>query len=115
MIRIRGRSAVYGEVWYDEELPRDPGVDIVLYRQRETPIGDARTAPFLTLARAGGESSVPRTYLRSTIPSFGLKVTWVTAAPSLTAGSWDPARRRSPGSTLTVLSTIVGLTSTTPF
>ena len=49
MIRIRGRSAVYGEVWYDEELPRDPGVDIVLYRQRETPIADARTTPFLTM------------------------------------------------------------------
>jgi len=36
-------------------------------------------------------------------------------APSLTAGSWDPARRRKSGSTLTVLFTIVGLTSTTPF
>ena len=22
MIRINGRGAVYGEVWYDEELPR---------------------------------------------------------------------------------------------
>src|SRR5882724_6404597 len=49
MIRIKGRSAVYGEIWYDEELPRDPGVDIVLYRQRETPIADARTTPFLTM------------------------------------------------------------------
>jgi len=49
MIRIRGRTAVYGEVWYDEELPRDPGVDIVVYRQRETPIADARTTPFLTM------------------------------------------------------------------
>src|SRR6266853_181116 len=49
MIRIKGRSAVYGEIWYDEELPRDPGVDIVLYRQRETPIADARTTPILTM------------------------------------------------------------------
>src|SRR5258708_12327742 len=49
MSGIRGRSAGYGEVWYDEELPRDPGVDIVLYRQRETPIADARTTPFLTM------------------------------------------------------------------
>src|SRR6267143_832140 len=49
MIRVTGRTAVYGEVWYDEELPRDPGVDIVLYRQRETPIADARTTPFLTM------------------------------------------------------------------
>jgi hypothetical protein len=49
VIRVRGRTAVYGEVWYEEELPRDPGVDIVLYRQRETPIADARTTPFLTM------------------------------------------------------------------
>ena len=49
MIRIKGRTTVYGEVWYDEELPRDPGVDIVVYRQRETPIADARTTPFLTM------------------------------------------------------------------
>jgi len=48
MICLKGRAAVYGEVWYEEELPRDPGVDIVLYRQRETPIDDARTTPFLT-------------------------------------------------------------------
>ena len=39
MIRINGRGAVYGEVWYDEETPSDSGVDIVLYRQREASIG----------------------------------------------------------------------------
>src|SRR5438046_7856845 len=49
MIRLKGRPVVYGEVWYDEELPLNPGVDIVLYRQRETPIADARTTPFLTM------------------------------------------------------------------
>jgi len=49
MICINGRGAVYGEVWYDEEPPRDCGVDIVLYRQREAPIADAQTAPFLSL------------------------------------------------------------------
>src|SRR6266513_2607348 len=49
MIRIEGRAAVYGEVWYEEELPRDSEVDIVLYRQRENPIADARTTPFLTM------------------------------------------------------------------
>src|ERR1700704_3002708 len=49
MIRIDGRAAVYGEVWYDEEPPGDSGVDIVLYRQREAPIADARTTPFLTM------------------------------------------------------------------
>lgn len=49
MIRIQGRGAVYGEVWYDEEPPLGSGVDIVVYRQRETPVADARTTPFLTM------------------------------------------------------------------
>src|SRR6266513_479670 len=49
MIRIQGHTAVYGEVWYEEELPRDSGVDIVLYRQRETPSADARTTTFLSM------------------------------------------------------------------
>ena len=49
MIRINARGAVYGEVWYDEEAPADSGVDIVLHLQRETPIANARTTPFLSL------------------------------------------------------------------
>src|SRR5882762_5920916 len=49
MIRINGRGAVYGEIWYDEDLPRDSGVDIVLYRQREAPIANAQTTPFPSL------------------------------------------------------------------
>jgi hypothetical protein len=49
MIQFKGRGVVYGELWYDEELPRDPGVDIVLYRQREAPIADARATPFLSM------------------------------------------------------------------
>src|SRR5712691_2621025 len=49
MIRINGRGAVYGEVWYDEELPGNSGVDIVLHRQRAAPIANARVAPFLSL------------------------------------------------------------------
>src|SRR5438445_8584949 len=49
MIRINGRGAVYGEVWYDEEPPCDSAVDIVLCRQRAAPIADARYPPFLSL------------------------------------------------------------------
>jgi hypothetical protein len=39
IIPINVRGVVYGELWYDEEPPGDSGVDIVLYRQREAPIG----------------------------------------------------------------------------
>jgi lipid II:glycine glycyltransferase (peptidoglycan interpeptide bridge formation enzyme) len=49
MILIDGRAAVYGEVWYDEEPPRDCGVDIVVYRQRQAPIANSRSTPFLSL------------------------------------------------------------------
>jgi len=49
MIRIAGRGAVYGEVWYDEEPQRDCGVDIVLYRQREAPVAGAKVVPFLSM------------------------------------------------------------------
>lgn len=49
MIRINGRGAVYGEVWYDEAPPGDPGVDILLYLRRAAPIPRVRTTPFLSL------------------------------------------------------------------
>lgn len=49
MIRIKGRGAVYGELWYEEEPPGDPRVDIVLARQRKAPITPARSTPFLSL------------------------------------------------------------------
>jgi hypothetical protein len=49
MIRIEGRGAVYGEVWYDEDPPVDSRVDIVLYHQRGTPIAAGRCTPFISL------------------------------------------------------------------
>ena len=49
MIRIKGRGAIYGEVWFDEEPPGDCAVDIVLYRQRDAPIAAAQHTPFLSL------------------------------------------------------------------
>jgi len=49
MVRINGRGATYGVVWYEEEPPGDSGVDIVLYLHREAPIADARYTPFLSL------------------------------------------------------------------
>lgn len=49
MIRIKGRGAVYGEFWHDEEPVGDPGVDIAMYRHRSAPIEGARTVPVLSL------------------------------------------------------------------
>ena len=49
MIRIKGRAAIYGEVWYDEEPSRDCAVDIVVYHQQPAPIAKARHTPFLSL------------------------------------------------------------------
>jgi len=52
MIRFKGRAAVYGEVWYDEEPAGDSRVDIVLYHQRAAPIAAARCTPRLSLLTA---------------------------------------------------------------
>ena len=49
MIRTNGRGLVYGEVWFDEEPPGNPGVDIVNYRQRRAPVSTARVEPCLSL------------------------------------------------------------------
>jgi hypothetical protein len=49
MIRIKGRAATYGELWYDEEPPGDSGVDIIRYRRRHAPIAGSRHTPFLSL------------------------------------------------------------------
>jgi len=49
VIRIKGRAAEYGEVWFDEEPPGDAGVDILVHRYCSTPIPRARTVTFHTL------------------------------------------------------------------
>lgn len=49
MIRLHGRGAVYGEVWFDEQPASDCGVDIVQYRFRDAPVAGARTTPLLSL------------------------------------------------------------------
>ena len=54
MIRIDGRGAKYGDVWYDEEPPRDSGVDIVRYHCRHAPVADARFVPFLSMVTGLG-------------------------------------------------------------
>lgn len=49
MIRIEGRGAKYGDVWFDEVPPADSGVDIVRYHCRRTPVANARAVPFQSL------------------------------------------------------------------
>lgn len=49
MIILQGRAATYGEVWFGEEPAPDAAVDIVQYRFRQEPVGNARVAPLLTM------------------------------------------------------------------
>jgi hypothetical protein len=49
MIRVEGKAARYGELWFDEALPRDPGVDIVLYRHQKAPLAKGRCVATLSL------------------------------------------------------------------
>ena len=57
MIRLQRRGAVYGEVWFDEEPPGEPRVDVVLYRHRASPLG--RAVPFLSLVNDLDALSAP--------------------------------------------------------
>ena len=49
MIHIAGTFATYGELWFDEEPPRFPGVDVLLFRRRASPIDGELCVPFLSL------------------------------------------------------------------
>lgn len=56
MIKVKGRAVVYGEVWFDEQPPADPGVDILVWRQRTAPAAGVPCKPFLTMV---SDLSVP--------------------------------------------------------
>jgi len=49
MIRLEGRAALYGDVWFEEELPADAGVDIIRYHCRPKPVAGARSFEFLSM------------------------------------------------------------------
>ena len=50
MIIIRGRVLTYGEIWFDEEPPGDPAVDVLMFRSRSKPIVGRPCTPLLSLA-----------------------------------------------------------------
>lgn len=49
MIRVRGKAAWYGEVWFDGMPPRRAGVDILVLRCRRAPFPGVRCVPGFTL------------------------------------------------------------------
>jgi len=49
MIYLRGRGAVYGEVWFAEQPARDCGADIVQYRFHGAPAAGARATTLLSM------------------------------------------------------------------
>ena len=49
MITIKGRFATYGEVWFDEEPPAAPAVDVLTFRGRRAPLGREDSSPFSSL------------------------------------------------------------------
>jgi|SRR5579864_1807553 len=91
MIHLKGRGVVYGEIWYDEEVPRDPGVDIVLYRQREAPVTEGRTTPFLSMVTdlSGTEDAITERFgkdcrykIRRAETKDGLQMEFITEPES---------------------------------
>ena len=49
MITIKGRFATYGEIWFDEEPPAAPGVDVLTFRGRPAPAGLDEWSPVASL------------------------------------------------------------------
>jgi hypothetical protein len=49
MITIHGRLAKYGEIWFDDDPPPDPRVDILRYRLRRSPLARGTWTPFRSL------------------------------------------------------------------
>jgi hypothetical protein len=49
MIRIAGRFACYGEVWFDEPVPSVPDVDVLSFRLRSAPLAGRACSTFLSL------------------------------------------------------------------
>jgi len=87
MIRINERGVVYGELWYDEELPRDSKVDIVVYRRRDAPIAHARYTRFLSLVTglSDGEDAITEKFgkncrykIRRAETKDGLRMEFIT-------------------------------------
>jgi hypothetical protein len=68
MIRISGRFAAYGEVWFDEDPPRDPGVDVLMFRQRSRAIDGHVCKPFMSLVNdlSASEEAIMATFGHNT-------------------------------------------------
>jgi hypothetical protein len=49
MVKIQGRFTSYGKVWFDQEIPSDPGVDLLILHQRSSPIAGRNNGVFMTL------------------------------------------------------------------
>lgn len=49
MIHIRGRFATYGELWFDEQPQGAAHVDVLMFRQRSSPLAGQVCLPFLSL------------------------------------------------------------------
>lgn len=49
MVKIQGRFASYGKVWFDQDIPADPGVDLLFLHQRSRPVAGHSNSVFLTL------------------------------------------------------------------
>lgn len=50
MIIVRARLLTYGEIWFDEEPPTNPALDVLMFRSRSKPIVGRPCTPFLSLA-----------------------------------------------------------------
>jgi hypothetical protein len=63
---MKGKVVTYGEIWFDEEAPASPDVDILVARQRSAPVPGIPCKPFLSIVNdiGGAEESVMQSFAK---------------------------------------------------
>ena len=66
MLRMKGKVATYAEIWFEEEAPASPGVDILVARQRSAPAPGIPCKHFLSIVNdiGGPEDAVMGTFAK---------------------------------------------------
>jgi hypothetical protein len=88
LIHIKGRFATYGELWFDEQPPGAARVDVLMFRQRSSPLAGQVCLPFLSLVNdlsaseqtlMAGLGKTNRYKIKRAASKDGLSAEWLAA------------------------------------
>jgi hypothetical protein len=90
MIVIAGRFARYGEIWFDEQPQPRVSVDVLLFRQRSSPLEGYACEPFLSLVQ--DLSASPEQIMRAFGQTNRYKIKRAGSKDGLSRTSFDEPR-----------------------